>query len=1206
MKASLRTCALALLLGGFGASSRAGTFTANFNDGQVPAGVQVFGNTVVEATGGVGNSGALKITKSINSQSGAAVFEDLDAGATVYGLRVSAMMRVGGGSATPADGWSFSAAPDLPDGAWGEDGAGTGLTIAFDTYDNGGGEAPTVDVRLNNAVVATRPVPIADMLTGADFGAVLINLDADGSLDVVFNGKTFYTNFFLPNFQGITGARYGFGGRTGGLNENVFVDDLSIQTTLVPAIGIASHPASKTVVDGASVTLSVTVNNGDGAAYQWLRDGVEIPAATAASYVFTAAPADDGAKFSARVSKGGVTLTSSEAEISVSTLNLPAAPVLSYNFNDGLQPAGTAVYGTAFIDTVGGVNESGALKLTSAVGGESGTFVTSDPHDGAPVYGFAAALKVRTGGGSTPPADGFSFNFGSDVTEDVVGEAEAGSGTGIRVTFDTYDNGGGEAPAVEVSRGTQLIAQRKVPAGFLGTSETYVDVIIRLTPDGLFDLSWNGDVLLDRVPIPGFTSISGGKFAMHARTGGAFENYWVDDLRIYTYLTAPMRVATQPQSVTALPGRDVTFTVEANDPTGVTYQWFRDNVAIPNATQNVYVLTNATAVLNNAKFKAELRGPNNTATSEEAVLTVLDLTPPATAQINYDFNNGQVPAGASVVGHAFVDAAGGVNDSGVVKLTINENGQNGSFLTPVIEGGAEINGFVAAFHMLAGGGTTPPADGFSFNLGNDLPNSAGEAENGGGTGLTIAFDTYDNGGGEAPSVDVRYKGAVVTAVKVPLALVNDPEFHEVLVRVRDGKVDVAYGDTVVINGLVLTNFTPISGVRAGFFARTGGLNANHFVDNLRIGVSKTTGPTRITRDPASIVVFPGQTATFNVLVNDPQGVTYAWARNGQPIPNATQSSYTTPATTVADDGATYTVTATGAGGSATSAPARLGVLPRFDAGANPPVNVTFDDFALPAGALTFGGAYVDAGGFEGSGVLKLTDAANDQVGTLIMDIPAEAFPMRDFIVTWKMRVGGGTETPADGFSFALASDIGDAAFGEDGNGSGLIVSFDIYDNGGGEAPAIDVLYKGNILPTRKYPISVLRTGEEFVDVGIRVQADGTLDLYYGNTAVHYNLQLPNYEPFTTARFAIGARTGGLNEAQWVDSIKMAFNTGPAAAPEIAIVRNADGSVRITWDGAATLESSATIGGAWQAVNGAASPYTVNTAAGAAQFYRLRQ
>ena len=65
----------------------------------------------------------------------------------------------------------------------------------------------------------------------------------------------------------------------------------------------------------------------------------------------------------------------------------------------------------------------------------------------------------------------------------------------------------------------------------------------------------------------------------------------------------------------------------------------------------------------------------------------------------------------------------------------------------------------------------------------------------------------------------------------------------------------------------------------------------------------------------------------------------------------------------------------------------------------------------------------------------------------------------------------------------------DGTFGEDGAGSGLVVTFDIFDNAGGEAPAIDITYKGVLLATTKVPISFLRTGDAFVPVVIRVEED---------------------------------------------------------------------------------------------------------------------
>ena len=73
-------------------------------------------------------------------------------------------------------------------------------------------------------------VPIADMSTGANFVDVLVRINPTGSFDLVYNGRTIMDKLDV-GFQPITGGRFGFGARTGGLNTNQFVDDVSITTS---------------------------------------------------------------------------------------------------------------------------------------------------------------------------------------------------------------------------------------------------------------------------------------------------------------------------------------------------------------------------------------------------------------------------------------------------------------------------------------------------------------------------------------------------------------------------------------------------------------------------------------------------------------------------------------------------------------------------------------------------------------------------------------------------------------------------------------------------------------------------------------------------------------------------------------------------------------------------------------------------------------
>ena len=83
---------------------------------------------------------------------------------------------------------------------------------------------------------------------------------------------------------------------------------------------------------------------------------------------------------------------------------------------------------------------------------------------------------------------------------------------------------------------------------------------------------------------------------------------------------------------------------------------------------------------------------------------------------------------------------------------------------------------------------------------------------------------------------------------------------------------------------------------------------------------------RIDSQPADISVNEGLTATFTVAASGSRPLTYQWQRNGVDIANATAATYTTAATTSADDAAMYSVVATNARGSTTSAQARLTVL----------------------------------------------------------------------------------------------------------------------------------------------------------------------------------------------------------------------------------------------------------------------------------------
>lgn len=1225
------------------ASLHGGTFSANFDDGEVPAGTLAFGTAVVEPPT-TGEDACLVLTRSVPSQSGSFIIEDLDGGVPVYGFRASFLARIGGGGDSPADGWSFSVAPNIGDAAFGEEGTGSGLSVCFDSYINSdmGETSRTIDLKVGGQVVASRNVTVDQLMTGSDFAPVVIAVNADGSFDLSFKGVEYFTKYYFPGYEPLVGCRLAFGARTGGAFCNHFFDDLTIETYLDPVPGFLQGPGDQTVIQGSAATFSVALNNGDFATIEWLRNGAVIPGANGTSYTLGSATlADSGAKFSVRVTAGSTVVTSAEATLTVVQITLPATPLVSYDFNDGWIPAEAAIYGAGtasdgmspwepYISLSGGVGDSGVLQLTESYGGQDGAFLVSDLHAGAPVYGVAARFDLRIGGGTEVPADGLSFNFADDLPDSVApGQAEEGVGSGLSVCFDIYDNadgnpnnGVGEAPAITLKWNGGVVGEVKTALSDVTTGDGFADVTVRLTVDGLLDVAWNGKVLLYRAPVPGFGTIAGGRFGFYARTGGSYANQWIDNLRLYTYLTGPLRVSKQPAPTTVLVGKTATFDVEVSTSEGAAYQWFRNGTPIGGATSSTYTTPATMAGDDGVRYKVEVTVGAETVSSEEATLTVVDLTAPSNPQLSYDFNSG-LPAGADIGGSypegatpvAYVDSFGGVGNSGVLKLTTSENSQAGGFRSALVQSGAQLLEFTLAADVLAGNGmSTYPADGFSICLGSDLPITApGDAENGAGTGITVAFDTYDNDdgnptneAGEAPSIDIRYKGRLVAVERVPLALLNSGVYAPVLLRVQEnGILDLAFGDTVVYHGLQITNYVPMSAVKIGLYGRTGGANASYWIDNLRLGV-KVPESISISIEPSDTLVLASQPATFSVQASNPQGVTYQWRRNGVAIGGATQASYTTPALSLSDEGAAYSVVVTGPGNAVTSRNAIVTVMEKFSAGTSPAVNLNFNDMTLPEESALFGSAWIlDGVGVNNTPCVILTEALEGQSGSFVLQAPAGSTPIADFTATWMMLIGGGPAAAADGASFVLGQDIPDGAFGEGGTGSGLIVSFDTYDNGDTEvAPEISVTYRGNAVATRPFDIGVLRTGTTFKQVGVRMNRNGTLDVYYGDTAVYRGLVLPSYAPFNTGRFGWGARTGGLYDNHWMDDVKIALNTQPAAGPTIAASLSA-GNLVLSWSGGGTLQSTTTLPGAWSAVVGATSGYTV-PANEPARYYRVVQ
>jgi len=100
----------------------------------------------------------------------------------------------------------------------------------------------------------------------------------------------------------------------------------------------------------------------------------------------------------------------------------------------------------------------------------------------------------------------------------------------------------------------------------------------------------------------------------------------------------------------------------------------------------------------------------------------------------------------------------------------------------------------------------------------------------------------------------------------------------------------------------------------------GSVTSNPVTLHVRVPVAPS-----ITIQPASQTVTAGQTPTFSAVATGSAPLNYQWNKNGTAISGATSSSYTTPPTTISDNGAQFTVLVSNTAGSVTSSAATLTV-----------------------------------------------------------------------------------------------------------------------------------------------------------------------------------------------------------------------------------------------------------------------------------------
>jgi hypothetical protein len=99
----------------------------------------------------------------------------------------------------------------------------------------------------------------------------------------------------------------------------------------------------------------------------------------------------------------------------------------------------------------------------------------------------------------------------------------------LSVTVDTFDNGGGEAPGIEIKWQGVRVAFQATTKEFL-RKDMFVDASITVTAAGEATFTYDGVTV--SATLAGYAGIQANKYMFGARTGGGNDRHWLDDICI--------------------------------------------------------------------------------------------------------------------------------------------------------------------------------------------------------------------------------------------------------------------------------------------------------------------------------------------------------------------------------------------------------------------------------------------------------------------------------------------------------------------------------------------------------------------------------------------------------------------------------------------------------------------------------------------------
>jgi len=500
------------------------------------------------------------------------------------------------------------------------------------------------------------------------------------------------------------------------------VDSTPAVLTVDPSVvapSITAQPASLSVTAGQSASFSIVASGTGPLAYQWNRNGAPIGGANSASYAISATVVgDNSAQFSATVSNGAGSVTSSAATLSV-TAPVVAPSITAQPLPQTVSQGQTATFSVASTGTapmtyqwnrngsaIAGANSSTYTTPATTSSDNGSQFFVSVSNNAGSVTSGSAALTVQ------PPAlaPGCSLSSGAWVNSSLP-QAQMDS---FRIAFDATPSVSPMDGVTGLSFGPAAIYTDLAAAVRFNSTGT-IDAVNSAAYSAVSAIPYTAgtayhfilDVYISThtynayVVINSTQTVIGSNLAFRSTQAttaalsnvGSMAAVGTETICNVALSSAPATapaITAQPLSQSVTAGQTATFSVTATGTATLTYQWSKNGAPISAATSASYT-TPATALSdNNAQFSVAVSNAAGSVTSSFASLMV---AAPASTLLSVS---------ATSLNFGSVNVPG----SSTQNLTLTNSGTSSLTISQVLVAGAGFNSTNASGVVLAPGQST--------------------------------------------------------------------------------------------------------------------------------------------------------------------------------------------------------------------------------------------------------------------------------------------------------------------------------------------------------------------------------------------------------------------------------------------------------------------------------------------------------------------